>query len=62
MMGKSRISERKETVSYKVKPGDTLEKIARHQHTTVDTIKKLNDLPGDKIVVGQQLQVSDGDR
>jgi len=40
---------------YKVRPGDTLEKIARFHQTTTERIKKANDLKDDLIVVGQEL-------
>jgi len=42
---------------YKVKPGDSLEKIARVNKTAVEKIKKLNDLDQDLIVVGQELKI-----
>lgn len=42
---------------YKVKPGDSLEKIARAHKTAVDQIKKLNGLEQDLIVVGQELKI-----
>jgi len=42
---------------YKVRPGETLEKIATAHHTKVDRIKKLNDLNSDLIVVGQELKI-----
>lgn len=42
---------------YKVKPGDSLEKIARAHKTAVEKIKKLNDLEQDLIVTGQQLKI-----
>jgi LysM repeat protein len=42
---------------YKVKPGDSLEKIARAHKTAVERIKKLNDLNHDLIVVGQELKI-----
>lgn len=45
--------------TYRVKAGDSLEKIARNHKTTTDTLKKLNHLQSDKIIVGQELKVSD---
>lgn len=42
---------------YKVRPGDSLEKIAKVHKTSVDRIKKLNDLDQDLIVVGQELKI-----
>lgn len=43
--------------TYKIKPGDSLEKIARANHTTIKAIKELNHLSNDRIVVGQTLQL-----
>lgn len=48
--------------TYRVKAGDSLEKIARNQHLSVDALKKLNQLKDDKIIVGQELKVSDDSR
>lgn len=45
--------------TYKIKNGDSLEKIARQQGTTVDAIKRLNDLSSDRIVVGQEIKLPD---
>lgn len=42
---------------YKVKPGDSLEKIARAHKTTRERIKKLNQLDQDLIVIGQELKI-----
>ena len=42
---------------YKVKSGDSLEKIARTHKISVDKLKKLNDLDQDLIVVGQELKI-----
>lgn len=42
---------------YRVKPGDSLEKIARAHKTAVEKIKKLNGLDQDLIVVGQELKI-----
>lgn len=43
--------------SYKVKAGDSLEKIARAHQTTIRAIKELNGLSQDRIVVGQNLKM-----
>jgi LysM repeat protein len=43
--------------SYRVKAGDSLEKIARANHVSVEAIKKINHLSNDKIVVGQELRL-----
>lgn len=42
---------------YRVKSGDSLEKIARAHKTTVEKIKKYNLLEQDLIVVGQELKI-----
>jgi LysM repeat protein len=42
---------------YKVRAGDSLEKIARNHRTSVEQIKKLNNLDQDLIVVGQELKI-----
>ena len=46
------------TKSYRVKAGDSLEKIARVHHVTVDSLRKLNNLSNDKIVIGQELRLA----
>jgi LysM repeat protein len=45
--------------TYRVKAGDSLEKIARVNHISVEVIRKLNHLINDKIVVGQELRLPD---
>jgi len=45
--------------TYVVRPGDSLEKIARLHKTTVDRIKKENHFNQDLIVVGQELRIPD---
>jgi LysM repeat protein len=42
---------------YTVKSGDALIKIAAEHHTTVNAIKRLNNLSTDRIVVGQKLKL-----
>ena len=42
---------------YRVKPGDSLQKIAKLHKTTIEKIKQLNTLDQDLIVVGQELQI-----
>jgi LysM repeat protein len=42
---------------YKVRSGDSLEKIAYAHHTKVERIKKCNDLERDLIVVDQELKI-----
>lgn len=43
--------------TYKVKSGDSLERIARSHKTTVENLKKLNELDSDKIGIGQTLKI-----
>jgi LysM repeat protein len=43
--------------TYVVRPGDSLEKIARIHETSTEDIKKLNQLSHDLIIVGQELIV-----
>jgi peptidoglycan DL-endopeptidase LytF len=44
-------------VEVTVKRGDALEKIARNSGTTVEAIKKANNLPSTKLTIGQVLKV-----
>lgn len=48
-------------VSYTVKKGDTLSSISREYSTTVDSIKKRNQLSSDTISIGQILKVKSGE-
>lgn len=50
-------SEGKGPLTYRVRPGDTLSSIARQFDTTVDTLKRLNELRTDRIVAGYRLTV-----
>jgi len=43
--------------TYRVKSGDSLEKIARRYQMTVEELKKLNQLESDRIVIGQELKI-----
>ena len=57
------MSERSSTsalsqASYRVKPGDTLEKIARRNSISVAELKRLNNITQDKIIVGQELKIA----
>lgn len=49
-------------VDVTVKKGDALEKIARANNTTVDAIKKANDLTSTKLKIGQVLKVPVGEK
>lgn len=42
---------------YKVKAGDSLEKIAKQNGTSVKKLKEMNHLTSDQIIVGQKLQL-----
>ena len=42
---------------YRVMPGDTLGRIAQRFNTTVDELRRLNNLPNTNIRVGQQIEV-----
>jgi membrane-bound lytic murein transglycosylase D len=46
------------TTTHRVKQGETLGTIAKKYHTTVASIRKLNNLKNDKISIGQRLTVS----
>ena len=46
---------------YKVRQGETLEKIARDYHTTVSALKKHNHLQHDRIFIGQELEIPSHD-
>ncbi len=43
--------------SYRVKAGDSLEKIARNEHISIEALRKSNNLTHDKIRVGQELRL-----
>lgn len=43
--------------TYRVQAGDSLEKIARVNGTTIKALKEVNNLNNDRIVVGQKLQL-----
>lgn len=45
------------SISYQIKPGDTLNKIAKEFNTTVELIKKSNNLSGNKIIPGRKIKV-----
>jgi LysM repeat protein len=44
--------------TYRVKSGDSLEKIARKFQVSVESLKENNDLKSDKIVIGQELVIT----
>jgi len=49
-----------DVTTYKVKAGDSLRLIARHNGTTVAALKSLNHLKGDTVRLGQQLKIPAG--
>jgi len=44
-------------ISYQVKPGDTLQKLAERYHTTIRRIKEVNELTTNRIRIGQRIEV-----
>ncbi len=46
-----------EFITYRVRAGDSLEKIARQFGTTLEQLKKINQLHNDLILVGQEIRV-----
>lgn len=46
--------------TYTVRPGDSLEKIARSHNTSVEKVKKLNNLQNDRIRPNQELAIPHG--
>lgn len=45
------------SILYEIKSGDSLAKIAKSFHTTVELLKKANNLEEDKIITGKKLRV-----
>lgn len=45
------------TKTYRVKAGDSLEKIAKQHQTTIKKLKEANNLTGDQILAGQKLKI-----
>lgn len=54
---KERNDDSGDTTSYRVRAGDSIEKIARQFGTTPEALKKLNQLHNDLILVGQEIRV-----
>lgn len=46
-----------ESVSYEIKPGDSLDKIAKRFNTTAQLLRKSNGLASDTIIAGRKLKV-----
>ncbi len=55
--GITKLAEAESGKFYVVKAGDSLEKIARDHHTSVEKIKQVNRMTSDLIVVDQQLSL-----
>ncbi len=51
-----------EELLYKVKAGDSLEKIAKLHKVSVNALKEENNLSNNKILVGQELKIPSGDK
>jgi len=45
------------SISYEIKSGDTLNKIAKEFDTTINLIKKSNNLTGDNIIPGRKIKI-----
>ncbi|MNL32799.1 D-gamma-glutamyl-meso-diaminopimelic acid endopeptidase CwlS precursor [compost metagenome] len=43
--------------THTVAPGETLFRIAQNYHTNVEDIKKLNNMSGNSVMVGQKLKI-----
>ncbi len=54
---KAPVNTVKSWVTYKVQKGDTLWKIATKHGVSVDDVRNNNNVPGDKIIVGQVLKI-----
>jgi LysM repeat protein len=50
-------SDELKTKNYRVQAGDSLEKIAKANKTTIKAIKEFNDLNSDRIIVGQNIKI-----
>jgi len=55
--GITKLAEVENPKTYKVKSGDSLEKIARDNHTTVEELKRLNQMTTDLIVIDQLINL-----
>lgn len=49
--------ERLGCIRYTVRPGDSVNSVARRFHTTVNVIRQLNDMPSGRFTVGQELLI-----
>jgi LysM repeat protein len=55
--GINKLAESEQKKTYTVKAGDSLEKIARDHHTTVEELKRVNKITTDLIVIDQLLNL-----
>ncbi|HNA62095.1 MAG TPA: LysM peptidoglycan-binding domain-containing protein [Rhabdochlamydiaceae bacterium] len=53
----SQISRSSQEKIYRVKPGDSLEKIARQHSISIEALKRENNLNSDRINIGQELKI-----
>ncbi|MEG9295896.1 LysM peptidoglycan-binding domain-containing protein [Mangrovibacillus sp. Mu-81] len=58
LLGENPPAKTEKTSTYKVKSGDTLSAIAKKYNTTVNSLKKLNNLKSHRIYAGQTLKIS----
>ena len=56
-IGQQSVSATTSIKTYCVKAGDSLEKIARNHKSSVDAIRKINNLSNDRIHIGQELRL-----
>ena len=52
------IENKDNTITHKVKKGENLESIAKNNNTTVDELKRINNLTDTKIRQGQEIKLS----
>jgi membrane-bound lytic murein transglycosylase D len=48
------------TGTYTIKPGDTLEEIAKNNNISVEDLKRINNITGNKIIAGETLTLTTG--
>lgn len=58
--GRVAVAERPSSITYQVRPGDTLWTLARRHNTTVDRLRDVNDLSGNQIYAGQTIRLPMG--
>lgn len=55
--GRVAVAERPSSITYQVRPGDTLWTLARRHNTTVERLRNENDLSGNQIYAGQMIRL-----